>query len=107
MTGWSAGAWSEEMNEGYYIVFDINVPNAKTITMRGDKPNQGETPHTWVIYLGKDKDEIMTKSPLEIMVDMDGDMDDTENDQFTYNLDLSGLVLNTKPETTPDESPAE
>ena len=41
------------------------------------------------------------------MVDMDGDMDDTENDQFTYNLDLSGLVLNTKPETTPDESPAE
>ena len=107
VTGWSAGAWSEEMNEGYYIVFDINVPNAKTITMRGDKPNQGETPHTWVIYLGKDKDEIMTKSPLEIMVDMDGDMDDTENDQFTYNLDLSGLVLNTKPETTPDESPAE
>ena len=34
-------------------------------------------------------------------------MEKTSNDTFTYNLDLSGLVLNTKPETTPDESPAE
>ena len=107
VTGWSAGAWGEEMNEGYYIVFDINVPNAKTITMRGDKPNQGETPHTWVIYLGKTEDEVRAKSSLEIIVDMDGDMEKTSNDTFKYNLDLSGLVLTPKPETIPNESPAE
>ena len=95
------------MNEGYYIVFDINVPNAKTITMRGDKPNQGETPHTWVIYLGKTEDEVRAKSSLEIIVDMDGDMEKTSNDTFKYNLDLSGLVLTPKPETIPNESPAE
>ncbi|WP_034456878.1 hypothetical protein, partial [Dielma fastidiosa] len=102
VTGWSAGAWGEEMNEGYYIVFDINVPNAKTITMRGDKPNQGETPHTWVIYLGKTEDEVRAKSSLEIIVDMDGDMEKTSNDKFTYTLDLSGLVLTPKPETIPN-----
>ena len=40
-------------------------------------------------------------------VDMDGDMENTQKDKFTYSLDLSGLVLTPKPETIPNESPAE
>ena len=105
VTGWSAGAWGEEMNEGYYIVFDINVPNNKTITKRGEKTNTGDTTHTWVIYLGKDEADI--KTSIEMEVDMDGDMENTQKDKFTYSLDLSGLVLTPKPETIPNESPAE
>ena len=107
VSGWDDGAWGEEMNEGYYIVFDINVPNNKTITKRGEKTNTGDTTHTWVIYLGKNEAEVKAKSSLEIIVDMDGDMEKTSNDTFKYNLDLSGLDLTPKPETIPNESPAE
>ena len=101
VSGWDENTWSAEMSEGYYIVFDINVPDTKTITKRGEKTNTGDTTHTWVIYLGKSEDDI--KTPIEMEADMDGDMENTLKDKFTYRLDLSELVLTPKPETTPDD----
>ena len=54
-----------------------------------------------LLYTSKDEADI--KTSIEMEADMDGDMENTQKDKFTYNLDLSGLVLNPKTETNPDD----